>query len=54
LRPIRTATIPNIPMTSAAAAPVATGTTAALGLLRASAMLAATRTIRASVGPNRL
>src|SRR5439155_11666949 len=54
LRPIRTPTSTNIPMTSAAAAPVATGTTAALDPLTASATLAATRTIRASVGPIRL
>src|SRR2546426_4299513 len=37
LRPIRTATITNIPTASAAAAPVATGTTAAPGPLSASA-----------------
>jgi len=51
LRPIRTATITNIPTTSAAAAPVATGTTIALGPLSASATLAAMSTMRASVGP---
>jgi len=49
LRPIRTPTSTNIPMTSAAATPVATGTTAALGPLTTSAPLAATRMTRASV-----